>query len=50
MDNPVKKRIELKLALYDRLGEQKIDLVHHLKTEPALPIHQHARATGVRLN
>ncbi|MFY0665489.1 MAG: nucleotidyltransferase domain-containing protein [Natronospirillum sp.] len=48
--DPVQRRIELKLALYDQMGEQKIDVVHHMTSEPLLPIHEHARRTGLRLS
>ena len=46
----VMKRILFKSALSDLLGEQKIDIVVHQRNLPLQPIHEIARATGVRLN
>ena len=46
----LKREINLKLELDERLGEQKIDIVVRPRTsELALPIHRVARETGIEL-
>lgn len=49
IEQPLKKRILLKIALQDQLGEQKIDLVFHDMTLPMQPIHEIAKSEGVLL-
>lgn len=49
IDNPLHKRILLKIALQDLLGEQKIDLVYHDLSLPIQPIHEIAKTEGILL-
>ena len=44
------RKLQLKLALEDALGEQKIDVLVHQYGTPLLPIHTLAKDTGIRLN
>ncbi len=48
-DEVLARRLALALRLHDGLGERKIDVVVHRLGGPDLPIHQHARQTGVRV-
>jgi predicted nucleotidyltransferase len=48
-DQIVEARLNALAELHRALGEQKIDLVIHRKQGTDLPIHQHARETGVSL-
>lgn len=50
IDEPVYKRILLKIALQDKLGMQKIDLVYHDRRLPLQPIHLIAKEEGILLN
>jgi predicted nucleotidyltransferase len=45
----VEARLDALAELHRALGDRKIDLVIHRKQGPDLPIHRHARATGVPL-
>ena len=47
---PVKSKIAFKLALYEVIGEQKIDVVFHDKNLPLQPIHEIALSEGIKLN
>ncbi|MGS0828033.1 nucleotidyltransferase domain-containing protein [Shewanella sp. 0m-8] len=49
IDSPLHKRILLKIALQDLLGEQKIDLVYHDLSLPIQPIHEIAKTEGILL-
>jgi predicted nucleotidyltransferase len=49
LDEIVRRKIALKIALEEQLGEQKIDIVVHDRTRPPLPIHEIARSQGIRL-
>ncbi|WP_422134121.1 nucleotidyltransferase domain-containing protein [Endozoicomonas sp. ALD040] len=49
LSNPVEKKINLRLALEDRWGEQKVDILIHDTQHPEQPIHQIAKLEGVRL-
>lgn len=49
IDSPLHKRILLKIALQDLLGEQKIDLVYHDLSLPIQPIHEIAKKEGILL-
>lgn len=48
-DQIVEARLNALAELHLALGEQTIDLVIHRDQGPDLPIHQHARETGVPL-
>lgn len=50
IESPLLQRIKLKLALEDKLGIQKIDLLYHNKKLPLQPIHKIAKTEGVLLN
>lgn len=45
----VQKRVALRTRLHAALGDLKIDVVVHRNAGPELPVHRHARATGVPL-
>lgn len=45
----VDRRVRLRAKLHDALGDRKIDVVVHRASGPELPVHRHARATGVPL-
>ncbi|WOG27211.1 nucleotidyltransferase domain-containing protein [Endozoicomonas sp. 8E] len=49
LSNPVEKKIHLRLALEDRWGEQKVDILIHNTQYPEQPIHRIAKLEGVRL-
>lgn len=44
------KRMRLRIALAEQLGEQKIDLVMHQSQLPEKAIHRIAKSTGIRLH
>lgn len=50
IDSPVMRKITFKLRLEDRIGERKVDVVLHQRCNEELPIHQIAKAEGVKLN
>ncbi len=39
----------LRTRLHEALGDRKIDVVVYRNSGPDLPVHRHARATGVPL-
>lgn len=45
----VERRVALRTRLHEALGDRKIDVVVHRNCGPELPVHRHARATGVSL-
>ena len=45
----VRRRIDLRVELCDRLGDQRIDIVVQREDGPILSIHRHARETGILL-
>lgn len=45
----VERRMALCTRLHEALGDRKIDVVVHRNSGPDLPVHRHARATGVPL-
>ncbi|WP_448218606.1 nucleotidyltransferase domain-containing protein [Endozoicomonas sp. 2B-B] len=49
LSNPVEKKIHLRLALEDRWGEQKVDILVHDTLHSEQPIHRIAKLEGVRL-
>jgi len=50
IESPLLRRIQLKLALEDKLGMQKIDIIFHNKLLSLKPIHKIAKAEGILLN
>jgi len=49
LPNPVERKIKLKLALAEQLGDEKIDILLHDKNQPLQAIHQIAKEEGVKL-
>ena len=49
LSNAVEKKIHLRLALEDRWGEAKVDILLHDTCHPELPIHRIAKLEGIRL-
>ncbi len=47
---PVRSKLAFKVALYDVIGEQKIDVVFHDKSLQLKPIHEIALSEGIKLN
>lgn len=45
----LQRKLELLLRLHDALGERRIDVVVARACGPDLPVHRHARQTGVPL-
>lgn len=45
----VEAKLNALVELHQALGDQKIDLIIRRKEGPELPIHQHAKATGLSL-
>ncbi len=50
LSTPFLRRIQLKIAIEEAIGEQKVDVVYHNKNYPLKPIHKIAKLEGVRLN
>ena len=49
-ESPFLKRMRLRIALTEQLGEQKIDVVTHQRQLPEKAIHRVAKSTGIRLH
>lgn len=49
LPNPVERKIKLKLALAERLGDEKIDILLHDRNLPLAAIHRIAKEEGVEL-
>lgn len=50
LTSPFLSRIQLKIAIEEAIGEQKVDVVYHNKNYPLKPIHKIAKLEGERLN
>lgn len=50
LENAFQRKIQCRIALSDKIGEQKIDLLVHESHLAPEPIHIHAKKSGLRLN